>query len=61
MVLEDFRVQGVSGLRVVDASVIPAIPSCPLQALCMVLAEGCADLLTAGTIDRSIDEVSLQY
>jgi len=54
VVREDFSVRGISGLRVVDASVIPAIPTCPIQALCMVLAEGCADKL----INRSIAEVS---
>ena len=43
----EFRVLGVSGLRVVDASVIPAIPSSPTHALCMVLGEACGQLLNS--------------
>lgn len=42
---EHFRVIGVKKLRVVDASVIPAIPSSPTQALCMVLGEACGQLM----------------
>ena len=41
----DFKVLGVNKLRVVDASVIPAIPSSPTQALCMVLGEACGELI----------------
>jgi choline dehydrogenase len=42
---EEFRVHGVSKLRIADASVIPAIPSSPTQAICMLLGEACGQLL----------------
>lgn len=45
---EEFRVLGVTKLRVADASVIPAIPSSPTQALCMVLGEACGQLVLKG-------------
>jgi choline dehydrogenase len=35
----DLCVRGVKGLRIVDASVIPAIPSGPIAAVCMAMAE----------------------
>jgi choline dehydrogenase len=44
---DQLRVHGVRGLRVADASVIPAIPSSPTQALCMVIGQACGDLLLA--------------
>lgn len=37
-----FRVHGVPGLRVVDASVLPRIPSSPLHLSCVMLAERAA-------------------
>jgi choline dehydrogenase len=42
------RVRGVAGLRVADASVMPAIPNAPLNATVLAIAERAADLITAG-------------
>jgi choline dehydrogenase len=39
------RVFGVTGLRVADASVIPVIPRCDLQAPVVAIAERAADLI----------------
>jgi choline dehydrogenase len=40
------RVFGTEGLRVADASAIPVIPGCGLQAPVIALAERAADLIT---------------
>jgi len=46
---DDFRLWGVKGLRVVDASVVPVIPGGPDEgAVSLVLAERAAALLTQG-------------
>ena len=45
---ERLRVRGVSGLRVIDASVIPAVPSGNINAAVIALAEKGADLVKAG-------------
>ncbi|HEY1700505.1 MAG TPA: GMC family oxidoreductase N-terminal domain-containing protein [Trebonia sp.] len=43
----DLRVFGVAGLRVADASVIPVIPGCDLQAPVVAIAERAADLIAS--------------
>jgi choline dehydrogenase len=45
---ERLRVRGVSGLRVIDASVMPAVPSGNINAAVIALAEKGADLVKAG-------------
>lgn len=42
------RVHGIRGLRVVDASVIPSIPTGPVNAAVVAIAERAADMIAAG-------------
>jgi choline dehydrogenase len=42
---ERLRVKGMHGLRVIDASVMPAVPSGNINAAVIALAEKAADLL----------------
>ena len=42
----DLRVRGLDGLYVADASVIPVIPACDIQAPLIAIAERAADLIT---------------
>ena len=44
----EFRVRGIRGLRVVDASVMPGIPRGHTQAPTVMLAERAAELISAG-------------
>ena len=41
----NLRVLGMSGLRVVDASIIPVIPRAPLNATVLAIAERAAQLI----------------
>ena len=42
------RVEGVAGLRVVDASVLPGIPQAMVNAATIAVAERASDLVLAG-------------
>ena len=44
---ESLRVKGTEGLYVIDASVIPEVPSCPTNALVIAMAELAARRLLA--------------
>jgi choline dehydrogenase len=46
---ERFRVYGVKGLRVVDASVFPLIPQATITSLVIAIAERAADIITEDT------------
>jgi choline dehydrogenase len=45
---ERLRVKGISGLRVIDASVMPSVPSGNINAAVIAIAEKGADLVRAG-------------
>jgi choline dehydrogenase-like flavoprotein len=43
----DLKVYGIAGLSVVDASIMPLIPGCPLQSTVYAVAEKAADIIKA--------------
>lgn len=45
VVSPDLKVIGVEGLRVIDSSIIPQVPSCNLNAISMAIGEKGADLV----------------
>lgn len=53
VVSPDLKVIGVEGLRVVDSSIIPQIPSCNLNAISMAIGEKGADLILQERRKRS--------
>lgn len=53
VVSPDLKVIGVEGLRVVDSSIIPQIPSCNLNAISMAIGEKGADLILQDRIYRA--------
>jgi choline dehydrogenase len=50
----DFRVHGVDGLRVVDASVFPRIPGFFIAAPIFMIAEKAADVILADARRRRL-------
>jgi choline dehydrogenase len=51
----ELRVRGLSGLRVVDASVIPRIPRGHTNLPTMVVAEKAADLIRSAAGEHTLD------
>lgn len=53
----DHRVIGVTGMGVVDASVIPPPISCPIQACVYALAEQASDIILGGLRRRTCPQI----
>jgi choline dehydrogenase len=46
---DELRVHGIDGLRVIDASVMPSIPSANLNAATLMIADKASDLIRGRT------------
>ena len=57
MVDDQLRVRGLEGLRVVDASVMPTMPSANLNASVLMIAEKASDMIRGRP---ALDAVSLK-
>jgi choline dehydrogenase len=53
VVTPDLKVIGAEGLRVVDSSIIPQIPSCNLNAISMAIGEKGAELILRDRSQRA--------
>jgi choline dehydrogenase len=55
---ERLRVRGIQGLRVADASIIPTLPACNLNAPAMMIGERAAELIGEDDRDGALTAVA---
>jgi choline dehydrogenase len=55
---ERLRVRGIEGLRVADASIIPTLPACNLNAPAMMIGERAAELIREDDRDGALTDVA---